>query len=78
MIRSVIEQKVALAAYGTESDILLYLPLIAKKIIAALLPIDELNNSVSALSASVSVIIPFMKILIKTLESIITIQELEP
>ena len=61
----------ALVAYATESDI----PILSatqldlvEKIIAALLCIDELTNSVSADSASVSVIIPFVKIMIKTLE----------
>lgn len=62
----------ALAVYATESDI----PILrichsarpCRKIIATLLPIDELTNSVLADSASVSVIIPFVKILIKTLE----------
>ena len=71
MVQSVIEQKMALAAYATESDIPILSATqldLAEKIIAALLPIDELTNSVSADSASVSVIIPFVKMLIKTLE----------
>ena len=71
MVQSVIEQKMALAAYATESDIPILSATqldLAEKIIAALLPINELTNSVSADSASVSVIIPFVKMLIKTLE----------
>ena len=71
MVQSVIEQKMALAAYATESDIPILSATqldLAEKIIAALLPIDKLTNSVSADSASVSVIIPFVKMLIKTLE----------
>ena len=71
MVQSIVEQRMALAAYSTESDtpILSATQLdLAEKIVAALLPIDELTNSVSADSASVSVIIPFVKMLIKTLE----------
>ena len=58
----------ALVVYSTESD----LPALtarqlelAEKIIAALSPIDEITNSVS--SSSVFVIIPFVKMLDKTL-----------
>ena len=61
----------ALAAYSTESD----LPALnarqlelAEKIIAALSPIDEITNSVSSSSASVSVIIPFVRMLDKMLK----------
>ena len=71
MVQSVVEQKMALAAYATESDIPILSATqldLAEKIVATLLPIDELTNSVSADSASVSVIIPFVKMLIKTLE----------
>ena len=78
MVQSVIEQKMALTAYATGSD----MPILsanqldlAEKIVSALLPIDELTNSVSADSASVSVIIPFVKMLIK---NIIMIQKSEP
>ena len=51
MVQSVIEQKMALAAYATESDIPILSATqldLAEKIIAALLPIDKLTNSVSA------------------------------
>ena len=71
MVKSISEQKMALAAYCTDSD----LPALttkqlelAEKIIAALSPIDEITKSVSSSSASISVIIPFVKMLDKTLK----------
>ena len=71
MVKSISEQKLALAAYSTESD----LPALnarqlelAEKIIAALSLIDEITNLVSSSSASVSVIIPFVSMFDKTLK----------
>ena len=61
----------ALAAYATESGILILFTNqldLAEKKVSALLPIDKLTNFVSADSASMTVIIPFVKMLIKTLE----------
>jgi len=71
MVKSISEQKMALAAYSTEPD----LPALttrqlelAEKIIAALSPIDEITNSLSYSIASVSVVIPFVKMLDRTLK----------
>ena len=71
MIKSVIEQKMSLAAYATETGIVTLLPTqldLAEKIVAALSPVEELTKSISADCASVSVIIPFVKMLCKTLQ----------
>ena len=61
----------ALAAYATEKDI----PVLssnqldlAEKVISVLGPIDEITNSISATATSVSVVIPFLRMLTKTLE----------
>ena len=71
MVKSISEQKMAFAAYSTESD----LPALTarqleltEKIIAVLSPIDEITNSVYSSSVSVSVIIPFVTMLDKTLK----------
>ena len=64
IVQSVFKQKMALVAYATESDIPILSATqldLAEKIVAVLLPIDKLTNSVSADSSLVSVIIPFVK-----------------
>ena len=61
----------SLAAYATETGIVTISPNqldLAEKIVAALLPIEELTKSISAVCASVSLIIPFVKMLSKTLQ----------
>ena len=71
MIKSVIEQKMSLAAYVTETGIVTLSPTqldLAEKIVAALSPIEELTKSISAHCASVSLVIPFIKMLSKTLQ----------
>ena len=70
MVKSVIEQKMPLAAYATETGIVTLSPTqldLAEKIVAALSPIEELTKSISADCASVSLVIPFVKMLSKTL-----------
>ena len=71
MIQSIIEQKMALAAYSTEYDLVQLsshqLDLI-NKIVAALSPVEEITKSVSANAASVSAIIPFIRMLHRSLE----------
>ena len=71
MVKSVIEQKMSLAAYATETGIVTLSPTqldLAEKIIAALSPVEELTKSISADCTSVSLIIPFVKMLPKTLQ----------
>ena len=71
MVKSVIEQKMSLAAYATETGIVTLSPTqldLAEKIVAALLPVEELTKSVSADCTSISVIIPLVKMLSKTLQ----------
>ena len=71
MVKSVIKQKTSLAAYATETGIVTLSPTqldLAEKIVAAFSPVEELTKSVSADCASVSVIIPFVKMLSKTLQ----------
>lgn len=68
---SVIEQKMSLAAYATETGITTRSPTqldLAEKIVSALSSIEQLTKSISANCASVSLIIPFMKKLFKTLQ----------
>ena len=71
MLQSVVEQKMALAAYATEHDI----PLLtshqldlADKVIAVLSPVEEITQMISTETAAVSVIIPVVRGLMKTLE----------
>ena len=71
MVKSIIEQKTSLAVYATETEIVTLSPTqldLAEKILAALSPIEELIKSVSADRASVSLVIPFVKMLSKTLQ----------
>ena len=71
MVKSVIEQKMSLAAYATETGIVTLSPTqldLTEKIVAALSPVEEPTKSISADCASVSVIIPFIKMLSKTLQ----------
>ena len=70
MLQTVASQKVALAAYATQYSICQLttnqLDLV-DKIIAALSPIEEVTKAVSADSVSVSCIIPFVRMLFKTM-----------
>ena len=71
MIQSVIEQKVALAAYATEHGIAqlsAHQLDLANKVVAALLPVEEITKSISADAASVSVVLPYIRMLTKSLE----------
>ena len=70
-VKSVVEQKMALVAYASETGIVTLSPTqldLIDNIIASLLPIEELTKSTSADCASVSLIIPFVKMLSKTLQ----------
>ena len=71
MLQSIAEQKMALAAYSTESDIPLLTPYqlgLISKVIAVLNPIQEITKSIATDAASVSLIIPFIRALRRTLE----------
>jgi len=71
MVKFVVEQKMALAAYASETGIVTLSPAqlhLLDKIISLLSPIEELTTSTSADCASISLIIPFVKILSKTLQ----------
>jgi len=72
MLQSIQEQKMALAAYAAENGSVQQLSSnqldLLKKCIDVLSPIEEITNSISANLASISIIIPYVRILIKTLE----------
>ena len=67
MLQTVYEQKMALAAYGTEhGGITMLTPNqidLNRKIIAALEPVEEITKMISKDSASISMLIPLVKIL---------------
>ena len=71
MLQTIAEQKMALAAYSSEYDIAQlssYQLDLVNKIISALTPIEEVTKSISTNAASVSAIIPFIRMLEKSLE----------
>jgi len=72
MLKSVQEQKMALAAYAAENSNVQQLSShqldIMKRVIEILSPIEEITRSISADLASVSIIIPYLRILIRALE----------
>ena len=71
MLNSILEQKMALAAYGTENSI----PILtthqldlASKVVQVLAPIEEITQMIFAEAACISMIIPLVRGLMKTLE----------
>ena len=71
MLKSIVEQKMALAAYAIGKDIFVLSSAqldLAEKVISTLGPIDEIANSILANSASVSVsvVIPFVRMTLRT------------
>ena len=72
MLQSVLEQKVALAAYATErSNITVLTPYqldLAQKVVEALQPIEEITKTISSDSVTIAVVIPFIRMLVKSLE----------
>ena len=71
MLRSILEQKMALGAYSTGHSITQLTSNqldIISKVVAILSPIEEITNSISTAEASVSLIIPFIRALHRTLE----------
>ena len=69
MLQTVYEQKMALAAYATKhGGITMLTPNqidLTRKIIAALEPVEEITKMISKDSASISMLIPLVKILEK-------------
>ena len=71
MIQSILEQKMALAAYAAENDIpqLTASQLeIARKMTLVLAPIEEITQAISKQTATLSLVIPFIRVLLKSWE----------
>ena len=71
MLQSIAEQKMALAAYSSEFGLTQLSPYqleLVNRITAALTPVEEITKSVSAKAASASAIIPFIRMLEKSLD----------
>ena len=72
MLESIIEQKMALAAYNTEHDDIPQLSAhqldIIDKVITVLKPVEDVTQSISSAEASISIVIPFVKALRRSLE----------
>lgn len=72
MLQSVLEQKMAPAAYAAEkSSVALLTPYqldLAHKVIEALQPVEEITKSISSNTATIGIFIPLIRMLIKTLE----------
>ena len=72
MFESVLEQKMALAAYCTETGSIQQLTPhqleLMRKCVDVLSPIEEFTRSISSDLASISIVIPYIKILTRTLK----------
>ena len=71
MIQSILEQKMALAAYAAENDIpqLTANQLeIARKLTLVLAPIEEITQAISKQTATLSMVIPFVRVLLRSWE----------
>ena len=71
MIQSVVEQKMAIAAYGADGSIPVLTASqldIATKVINILSPIEEITKNISAEFSSISQVIPLVRALRKVLE----------
>ena len=71
MIQSILEQKMALAAYAAENDIpqLTASQLeIARKMTLVLAPIEEITQAISKQTPTLSLVIPFVRVLLKSWE----------
>ena len=70
MLQRILEQKMAIVAYASEHTIVQLTShqlQLAPKIAAVLSPIEEVTKSISSDVASISVVLPFVRILQKTL-----------
>ena len=71
MLQTIVEQKMALAAYATQFPIPVlsaHQLALATKVVAALGLIEEVTQSVSSDTASIPVVIPILRMLTKSLE----------
>ena len=71
MIQSILEQKMALAAYAAENDIpqLTANQLeIARKLTLVLAPIEEITQAISKQTATLSMVVPFIRVLLRSWE----------
>lgn len=72
MLESIVSQKMALAMYTTENDGIPQLSSlqldIIEKVISVLKPVEDVTQSISSSTASISLIIPFVRVLRKSWE----------
>ena len=71
MIESILEQKMALAAYSTENSIAQLTPVqleLAKRIALLLSPVEKVTQSISKETATLSVVIPNIRVLLRSWE----------
>ena len=71
MLKSIVEQKMSLAAYGSDGSIPVLTSAqldLANKVIEILLPVEEITRTISEEKACISAIIPMVRVLKKTLE----------
>ena len=71
MVESILEQKMALAAYAVENNITQLTPTqleIAKRMVLVLTPVEEITQSISKETATLSVVIPNIRALLRTWE----------
>ena len=71
MMESILEQKMALAAYAAENNIAQLTPMqleIARRMVFVLSPVEEITQSISKETATLSVVIPNIRVLLRSWE----------
>ena len=71
MVESILEQKMALAAYAAENNIAQLTPMqleIARRMVLVLSPVEETTQSISKETATLSVVIPNIRVLLRSWE----------
>ena len=71
MVESILEQKMALAAYAAENSIVQLIPTqleFAKRIVIVPSPVEETTQSISKETAALSVVIPNIQVLLRSWE----------
>lgn len=71
MVESILEQKMALAAYAAENNIAQLTPMqleIARRMVLVLSPVEEVTQSISKETATLSVVIPNIRVLQRSWE----------
>ena len=71
MVESILEQKMALAAYAAENNIAQLTPMqleIARRMVLVLSPVEEITQSISKETATLSVVIPNIRVLLRSWE----------